>query len=353
MRRLRPLLIVLMGLSWLPGPTRAEPKDLELLFVGDVSFAGRRLPRRGPIGDDQNPFKGVKGRFAQADLVVVNAEGLLTAKRPASYSEARLDIGASPRWAPMFRAAGVDLVGLANNHSWDGGSAAVLENRGHIARTGVAVYGARGTAAQATAPHILRSAKGACRVAIVSATLKSNRRPRKGAHVAYYRGAKGLAALGEQVGALRRDGCFVILSVHWGREAIHRPPRSVVAAAHALVDAGAGLVIGHHPHVLQGVEHYRGAPIVYSLGNFVFTNRDPDKRETGLLSVRMTTRGPAAVTELALVPAVIDPRGFFPRPARPRERARTVERLRRWSRRLNTRVKAIDDRAVFSPLATE
>jgi poly-gamma-glutamate capsule biosynthesis protein CapA/YwtB (metallophosphatase superfamily) len=138
----------------------AEP--FEILFVGDVSFAGRRLPRASSGAPIHNPFQHVASRFGKADLVVANGEGLLNNKPPAAYGESRLNIGASPRWAPSYRAAGVDVVGLANNHTWDSGAQGVLENRKHIGSTGVAVYGAGATARQAEAAHRIRGGDGTC-----------------------------------------------------------------------------------------------------------------------------------------------------------------------------------------------
>ena len=352
MRR-SPIGLIAFTLAALAATPAVAGKTLELLFVGDVSFAGRPPPR-GTLRPEDNPFKHVAPRFARADLVVANGEGVLTNQPPAAYGEARLNIGASPRWAPAFRAAGVGLVGLANNHSWDGGRDGVLENRRHLAASGVAVYGAGATPEEATAPYHLRDPAHptACGAVIVPATLKSNRAPRKGAAVAYYAGERGLARLVQAVRALDRDPtCFVIVSVHWGREGVHRAPGSVVRAGRALIDAGADLIVGHHPHVLQGVEHYRGRPIVYSLGNFVFTNRTADKRETGMLSVRLAFGPAPRLQELALVPAVIGLPGFFPRPARPSEQARTAAHLREGSAALGTRVTPHADRIVFVPLA--
>lgn len=341
-------LVLLVGLPALAVDEVRAKSPLELLFVGDVSFAGRRPPKGAHPTQAENPLRHFAARFAAADLAIANGEGLLVATPPASYAEARLDIGASPRWARAFEDAGIDLVGLANNHSWDSGAPGVLENRRHLEETGVAVYGAGATESGATAPYVVRRGK-TCHVAVVPATLKSNRPPRRGAAVAFYPGDDGLARLAAQVNALVSEGCFVIVSVHWGREGVPSPPGDVVRAGHALVDAGASVVVGHHPHVLQGVEFYQGGVIAYSLGNYVFVNRAIEKRRTGVLSVRIADGdGRPRLEAIALIPAVIHPSDFSPRPATGAEAAALVKVLAAGSQKFGTRVSLVGDLITFT-----
>ncbi|MBT9558521.1 MAG: CapA family protein [Myxococcales bacterium] len=340
LRALTPLCLVVAAPTYAAGP-------IELLFVGDVSFAGRRPPRAAYPSSAENPLRHFAARFAAADLAIANGEGLLVETPPASYAEARLDIGASPRWAHAYKDAGIDLVGLANNHSWDSGTGGVLENRRHLDATGVAVYGAGPTGDAATAPYRLRHGE-ACHVAIVPATLKSNRPPKGGAAVAFYPGGEGISRLTAQVSALVREGCFVIVSVHWGREGVPLPPSDVVRAGHALVDAGASVVVGHHPHVLQGVEFYQGGVIAYSLGNYVFVNRAIEKRRTGVLSLRIAdVGGRPALDRIALIPALIHPSDFSPRPATTAETTALVKVLASGSQKFGTRVSQDGDLITF------
>lgn len=325
-----------------PGGAPADASLVRLAFVGDVSFAGRPAPRDAATAKGAaNPLRAFAGVFGAADLAVANLEGLLTAEAPEAYGESRLNIGARPVWAGVFAAAGVGLVGLANNHTWDGGADGLREHVGHVAATGVPTMGAGADDAAARAPFVLER-EGGC-VALLPATLKSNRPPRAGAAAAYYKGDDGLAALVAAARAQRERGCFVVVYVHWGREAVDAPPASVVAAAHALVDdGGAGLVVGSHPHVLQGIERRGEAVIAYSLGNFVFTNRTPEKRMTGVLeaTVRLA-RGAPALAEVAFVPAMIDVATFAPAPATGKARAAVVARMTTLSAALGAH---LDDR---------
>ncbi|MFT7578796.1 MAG: poly-gamma-glutamate capsule biosynthesis protein CapA/YwtB (metallophosphatase superfamily) [Myxococcota bacterium] len=333
------------------GPTlagRAEapvPSPVKtIVFVGDVSLAGRRIPK--DVRGDKNPLGAFRDVFDAADVAVANLEGLLTHERPRAYSQSRLDIGASPKWAPIFADAKINLVGLANNHTWDGGTSGLLEHRGHVTTTGVAVMGAAEADADAVAP-VRYGPAGSC-VSIVPATIKSNRPRRKGAHAAYYRGSKGHGELLERVGEEAKH-CLAIVYIHWGREAIHDAPKSVQTLAHRLVDAGARLVVGHHPHVFQGVEFYGGGAIAYSLGNFVFTNRTPAKRRTGVLTAEVTPGPQGQLRRLALHPSVISVRGFFPKRATAREAADLRERLTEYSAPWGTKVSLEDGLIVFRP----
>ncbi|TNF29777.1 MAG: CapA family protein [Deltaproteobacteria bacterium] len=352
LRRLAGWVAVGASVVALAGPAHAEASGdaggFSLVFTGDLSFAGRRVPASAAqAAGDANPLRAFAGIFEAADLAVANAEGLMTSERPPAYGESRLDIGAAPLWAGVFEAAHVDLVGLANNHAWDGGAEGVVENLANLRATGVRTMGAGATPEEAEAPYLLER-EGRC-VAVLPATLKSNRAPKDGAAVAYYRGDAGLDRLAGRIRALRERGCFVAVTVHMGREGVTTAPRSVVAAAHRLVDAGAGLVVGHHPHVLQGVEWRGDAAIAYSLGNFVFTNRTPLKRQTGVLAVRLSGDSPPRLEEIALLPAHIRVPSFAPTPATPSEAAALRDALADYSRPFETRVDLVDDRIVFRP----
>jgi len=322
--------------------------EARLGFIGDVSFAGRTdLP--GAIFDE------VAAALRAPDVMVANVEGLLIVGGAPAYGEARLDISASPRWAATFAGSGIDLLGVANNHAWDAGARGVLENLTHVGGQGVPVFGSGTSAEAAFAARRFETAAGC--VSFVPATLKSNRRPKAGAFVAYYgpRGAREIAELERFVAAERAAGCAPIVSIHWGREAKPLPDPQVVAVGHALVAAGAVLVVGHHPHVLQGVEWRDGphgrAAIAWSLGNFVFKNRDPDKRRTGLLEVVVTRRdgdGVARVSEVALRPMTIDVRTFRPRRATAGEADEHARVMAKRSAPFGTVVQRDGERLVFS-----
>ena len=93
-----------------------------------------------------------------------------------------------------------------------------------------------------------------------------------------------------------------MIILHWGTERATSPDRAQVAFAHALIDAGADAVVGHHPHVLQGIERYGRGVIAYSLGNFVFGGNDRETYNTGMFEIRLGTGG----ATYAFIPVKID-----------------------------------------------
>jgi poly-gamma-glutamate synthesis protein (capsule biosynthesis protein) len=138
-------------------------------------------------------------------------------------------------------------------------------------------------------------------------------------------------AIRRDVTAAKANADLVVVAIHAGWEYLNPPNPVQQALAHAAVEAGAALVLGAHPHVLQGIELYRGVPVVYSLGNFVFDLDDDDRRTpgmpsvlTGVLRIRLARDG---VRGLEFLPAIIDARDGRPVPVNGAEARRVYDRL--------------------------
>jgi poly-gamma-glutamate synthesis protein (capsule biosynthesis protein) len=163
--------------------------------------------------------------------------------------------------------------------------------------------------------------------------------------------------LAERVRQTIKNVCpFVVVYIHWGDEKLHYPPKKMKRFSYMLVEAGAQMVIGHHPHVLQGVEFYKGSVIAYSLGNFVFSNPKPECRRTGVLWTELAAGKPSRVTRVELVPAIIHRKDYSPRPATASQTEDLLRRLRAYSRPLGTqvvlsggRIRFVADRDVQPP----
>ena len=200
----------------------------------------------------------------RADLRIVNCECALTSAASPVWKSGAVFKGA-PVHAGGLAAVPFDVACLANNHVLDYGVAGLRETLRVLARAGIHTVGAGLTDAQALAPLSLLVNGQPIHVVNIS----------EGEDLTASTGGPGvfgwnvpLAAA--QTRALKELGGVVIVIAHCGLEYVPFPPPYVVAAFRALVDAGADCVIGHHPHVPQGIEWWRGRPIVYSLGNFVF-----------------------------------------------------------------------------------
>lgn len=324
-----------------------------LTVVGDVNFAG--------YPSSVTPFRAV-APLLTSDLRVANAEGLLTDLPVAAYREARLDITAPASFARHF--AAFDLVGLSNNHTWDGGIAGLRSQLDTFAGLRIPTFGAASTREAAYAPARFRwdgktliadpSATAPC-VSVLGATLKSNRKPPKGSpevHAALATTDETRAEVLAKVGSEHARGCFVLVSLHGGREGASHPDPKTRAFGLALLDAGADLVAAHHPHVLQGVELRREAPgspgsrpqaIAWSLGNFVFRNRTPEKRQTAILHATLRVNDSRLTLEqLALLPVHSD-RELLPRPATRREAESIARKVAERSARYGTGVTLTPD----------
>lgn len=354
MTRSLTLILALTSALTLARATRAAPpRGPTLTVVGDVNFAG--------YPNTITPFGAVTSWLAST-LRVANAEGLLTDLPVAAYREARLDITAPASFARHF--AAFDLVGLSNNHTWDGGTAGLRSQLDTFAALGIPTFGAASTREAAYAPARFRwdgkaliadaSATAPC-VSVLGATLKSNRKPPKGSpevHAALATSDETRAEVLARVGAEHARGCFVLVSLHGGKEGASHPDPRTRAFGLALLDAGADLVAAHHPHVLQGVELRRPSPdapsarlqaIAWSLGNFVFRNRTPEKRQTAILHATLAVNGSRLTLEqLALLPVHSD-RELLPRPATRQEAAAIARLIAERSDRYDTGVTLTPD----------
>ncbi len=198
-----------------------------------------------------------------ADLVFGNLETPLSVRGRRADSLASRQLRGDPGFAAALRAAGFTVLNVANNHAMQHGPEAFRDTVDAVRRAGIAVCGLRGTAPWASTPVTI-SAAGR-RIGILGYCLRPRQySPEVPAH------AEGNAeAIRADVARLRSETDAVIVSMHWGEEFVPLPSTDEMAIGHSLVDAGASVVLGHHPHVVRPVETYRGAIIAYSLGNLV------------------------------------------------------------------------------------
>ena len=243
-------------------------------------------------------FSRVKPAVQGADLFVVNLECPFTArgeKIPKNFN-----FRARPELVAALAAGGVEAVSLANNHLMDYGAQGLFDTLDTLDHSRVLHFGAGRSLAEARAPLVLE--RGGVRLAFLGYFFLGDRNieplevlaaPGKpGVAGDHEDEAKMLRMVKEDIAAARTQADLVIPFFHWGKEGQHVPEPYQVRLAHAAIDAGAAAVFGSHPHVLQGMELYRGAPVLYSLGNFVFGgNWDPKPKDGVLWKGRFTSAG--------------------------------------------------------------
>lgn len=287
-------ILILAGLLVFPGrntsyngmPPSSVPSsgESQLIFVGDVMLS-RSVGALMAAKDDYNwPFEKIADFLSGADIAVANLETPISSRgvNVGSIYSFRSD----PRSAGGLKFAGIDIVSLANNHAWDWGMTAFGDTMTHLASAGISYIGAGYNAAEAHA-GVVKDVKGT-KIGFLAYT---NLLPKS---IAATVDRPGLAIFDEaemirDIQAMRPRADIVTVSFHFGDEyqTIHNALQERMALA--AIDAGADLVIGHHPHVVQDIERYRDKWIVYSLGNFVFDQNFSVATQSGL-AVRITIR---------------------------------------------------------------
>jgi poly-gamma-glutamate capsule biosynthesis protein CapA/YwtB (metallophosphatase superfamily) len=214
--------------------------------------------------DPESVYGDVLPVLRRADLRVVNCECALTTATVPVWKSGAVFKG-EPVHVTGLTAVPFEVACLANNHVLDYGVAGLRQHLQVLGRAGIRTVGAGLTGALAWAPLSMRVNGQAVHIVNFS----------EGEDLTASGGGPGvfgwdLPKAGALVKQLKQRGGVVIVIAHCGLEYVPFPPPYVVSAFRALVDAGADCVVGHHPHVPQGIEWWRGRPIVYSLGNFVF-----------------------------------------------------------------------------------
>jgi len=278
------------------------PKPLiHLTAVGDIML-NRSLGYNLARGDRLYPFTGVVEALQAADITVGNLECALgDSGEPAPKA---YPFRAPPEAAESLALAGFDILSLANNHAMDYGPDALLQGISLLEAQGLATIGAGAHSQAARAPHIM-TVHGIRLAFLGYVNVPVEWRGFDTRVWEATADSPGLAwgdpeMIAEDVAAVRPEVDLVIVILHSGYEYIAEPSPDQVGAARAAVEAGADLVIGHHAHILQGIEFYQGKVIAYGLGNFAFDiDGDP---ETALLNVWLNRRG---VRQLEIVPAIV------------------------------------------------
>jgi len=242
-------------------PSNRPPGTLRLAAVGDFLLTDGQ----GGAALAPERLAGIRPFLEACDLVLGNLECTLPGDEGAVPTEPR--VIATPQSIRAALGRTFRVVTLANNHAFDCFASGFRRVKAVLADLGVAHFGAGETLAEAEAPAVL--AVGGARVALLGAVdERSGPTPvasADGPGVA----PLDVARLADRIAAARADADHVVVSVHWGEERFLIPSPAQVDAARRLVEAGASLVIGHHPHVVQGLETWQGRPIAYSLGNFI------------------------------------------------------------------------------------
>ncbi|MEV4703750.1 CapA family protein [Actinoplanes sp. NPDC049316] len=287
-----------------PQTAGAAATELTLTFAGDVHFEGRvdKL-----LANPATAFGPVATELAKGDLTFVNLETPITSRgkpEPKRYLFRARDAA-----VPALKAAGIDAVSLANNHSLDYGRQGLADTMAAARKGGIGTVGAGKNATEAYKPW-RRTVRGV-RLAVFAFSQVDD----LAAEWAAADGKAGLAMAFDTgralaaVRAARADSDLVVVLPHWGTEGDRCPNRLQRDFADALVKAGADIIVGAHAHVLQGAGRSGDAYIAYGLGNFLWYSSglfQPYSARAGVL--RLTVRDRRVVSS-AFVPTVVSGTG--------------------------------------------
>jgi poly-gamma-glutamate capsule biosynthesis protein CapA/YwtB (metallophosphatase superfamily) len=267
---------------------RPVPEVTTIAAVGDIML-GRRVGDRHRA-DPGAPLKPLAKRLASAEITIGNFESTLsTAGSPTQGGDS---FAASPRVIPGLRAAGFDLLSLANNHVGDYGDRALRQTLDRFANSTIVTVGAGRDLARARRPVIME--RDGVRIGFVAVdsigespaatrgragTNRLNMPPRTGPL-----DRSALRRITGDIRAASKRADVVIVMTHWGTQYTHRPEPSQRIAALAFAAAGADMVIGGHPHWVQGWDMAGSTVVVHSLGNFVFDMDFQTKTREGIFN---------------------------------------------------------------------
>jgi poly-gamma-glutamate capsule biosynthesis protein CapA/YwtB (metallophosphatase superfamily) len=260
-------------------PTCPDNQIGTLMAVGDLSFSGiDSLIMKNP----EYPWEGTKEILNSATLLIGNQEIPLS-NRGSVYTQKKWILRADPRTVQSLVNAGFDIVTLANNHMMDYGPLALTDTLNALNEAKILHTGAGMNLKEAREPAIITTPDGT-NFAFLAYSLvypeifwaNSSRPGTPYGDPSYFipdiKRAKTLAD-------------FVVVSFHWSDELHYYPSNYQKAYGRQCIDAGASIVLGHHPHVLQGLEVYKSGLIAYSLGNFLFGSNSSKTKDSMILAI--------------------------------------------------------------------
>lgn len=302
-------------------PTAAPVRTLTLTAVGDCTFATDDNADRSlgfvTYAEEYGTsyfFENVREIFSQDDITLVNLEGTLSEN--GTRSDTQFAFRGDPSYVDILTSSSVEAANLANNHTLDYGTAALNDTQAILESNGIITC--RGK------DNVTVGDINGIRVGFVGIN---------------YLNDEMKTELEEAIAMAKSSGAeLVILSIHWGIEKDTDPEADQIAAAHTAIDCGADIVIGTHPHVLQGIEKYNGRYICYSLGNFCFGgNNAPSDMDSMIFRQTFTFDENGLVDDdnIGIYPCKISGHGSYndyqPRIADGEQREAIIEKLTQYS----------------------
>lgn len=295
-----------------------EPVTVKITAVGDCTFgtdvsygmSGSFMEMYDAQGPEYFLSK-VKYLFEEDDITIINMEGTLT-EDTSQIVEKRFNFRGEPEYVEIMTSSSVEAANLANNHSYDYGQVGYEDTVRNIDESGVASFGL---------DRIAYMDIEGVKVALVGI-------------YAWEVGAEAKDEVIIRMTEAKDNGAnLIITSFHWGEELDESPVDYQVMLGQTAIDYGSDLVVGHHPHIIQGMDEYKGKYIFYSLGNFSFGgNRNPNDKDSLIYQQSFTLLdGEIIDTSVNLIPcsvtSVTSKNNFQPMVSEGTEKTRIAEKI--------------------------
>ncbi|GMG97529.1 CapA family protein [Tepidimicrobium xylanilyticum] len=324
------ILIILKPFSMAYGMDEGEITTISL--VGDVMMDGtvkKAVEKYGYF----YPWGRVQHYFKNSHLSIVNLETSITDKETI-WPDKEFNFKSSPKNLDAMKKAGINIATLANNHILDYGYEGLLDTLMYLEESGIQYVGAGRNKKEALKGTIVEANGLKFGVIAFSRVIP---------HVNWYATDKRPGLVGaydgftkdmmNRIEGLKKEVDILILSIHWGKERSTYPRKEEIAVAKEAIDRGVDIVMGHHPHVLQGIEIYKDKPIFYSLGNFVFGSKDELTKTTMIGQVVMKGK---KIDRVEIIPcSIMDGR---PIPLEDNEKSRVIGYIKDLSKPFKTNI---------------
>ena len=319
--------------SLTPVPQQTEPVSLTLSLVGDCTLGTDETfdysTSLNAYYESQGAdyfFQNVRSIFESDDLTIANFEGTLTTLD--TREDKLFAFKADPEYTQILSGSSVEAVNMANNHSHDYGDQSYTDTLSALDAAGIVHFGYDETA--------VMEVKGV-KVGLVGIYELNDHMERA-------------QQLKDNIAKVKNEGAQLVIAVfHWGNEKETVPDENQRQLGHMAIDEGADLVVGHHPHVLQGIEVYNGKNIVYSLGNFCFGgNAYPSDMDTIIFqqTFTVTTEGVQEDNVTNIIPCSIssasDYNNYQPTPAEGEEASRILDKVGELSQMIPSDTQSAD-----------
>lgn len=306
--------------------TEGEPAEILLSFTGDCILGTDEffawdtgLPAYYNLYGPEYFLKNVRSIFEEDDLTIVNMEGTLTEE--TTRVDKQFAFKGDPEYVKILTSSSVEAANVANNHSHDYGEKSFQDTVQTLEENGIKTFGYDDVA--------VLEVKG-IRVGMFGIYELDDHLER-------------IPQVKQDIAKLKDQNVDIIVAVfHWSNELVTVPDENQVTLAHLAIDEGADVVVGHHPHVVQGIDEYKGKMIAYSLGNFCFGgNTRPTEMDTFIFQQKFILDGKRNITgsEYKVIPCRVSSEttynNYQPIPLVGEEAKETMDKIEERSQEIN------------------